>query len=116
MELTREKVLAMDMGREMDALVAERVMGAKGIMNVGTAWFVNDNINDLLPRYSTNISAAWDVIEAPHIMDKVQLGLMPTSFGMWMCRSYMPGWNIQVQSITAADAISRAALLTTIKE
>lgn len=42
-------------GRELDALVAERVMGA-----------VRGSIGfqlDLCPHYSTDISAAWEVIE-----------------------------------------------------
>lgn len=70
----------MQAGREMDALVAERVMGwdrdvmgclgaPKGAKEYDTqchswigAWDENGNPN-FLPHYSTDIAAAWQVVE-----------------------------------------------------
>lgn len=61
-------------GRELDALVAERVMGWRSIGSDGISTF-GDPPNDPLdlsgtgdghfhvPRYSTDISAAWEVVE-----------------------------------------------------
>jgi len=65
-------------GRELDALIAERVMGWKICRNknggysifVGdednyTAWSSTKDIElpDVFPKYSTDISAAWEVVE-----------------------------------------------------
>lgn len=49
-------------GRELDALVAEKVMGYPGDGNV---WYVTgDYANpDSIPEYSTDIAAAWEVVE-----------------------------------------------------
>jgi hypothetical protein len=50
--MTREDILAMPAGRELDALVAEKVMGYK---------YTSDF--DRLFKPSTDISAAWEVVE-----------------------------------------------------
>lgn len=47
MTLTREQILNMEAGQELDALVAQRVMG----------W------ETLSRRFSTDIAAAWEVVE-----------------------------------------------------
>jgi hypothetical protein len=64
-------------GRELDALVAERVMGWSSESR--TAWCAQDPRSYLriqwkngqgfereLPRYSTDIADAWEVVESPH--------------------------------------------------
>jgi len=45
----------MKAGRELDALIAERVMGEM--------WGVGPNLEDTLPHYSTQIADAWLVVE-----------------------------------------------------
>jgi len=73
--LTREKVLSMNPGRELDALVAEKVMGWKqveefaemfdreGFLLGTTTWRDDEGDPAFLPEYSTDISATWEVIE-----------------------------------------------------
>ena len=82
MTMTRDEILAMEAGRELDALVAERVMGLDVVMNPesamcvgcrvsgGGAWVVIEydyhewghKVVRPLP-YSTDIAAAWEVVE-----------------------------------------------------
>ncbi|WDM22627.1 BC1872 family protein [Paenibacillus polymyxa] len=66
------------------------------------------------PHFTTDISAAWEVIEKAEIMDRIQLGLYPTSFGKWIAKSYMAGYeNCRVQADSAPEAICLAALIAT---
>jgi hypothetical protein len=67
-------------GRELDALVAERVMGWSEIDPKGTAMIndrsgqwshdtvlgfsPNDTVPEIVPHYSTDIAAAWLVVDA----------------------------------------------------
>ena len=96
----------MPAGREMDALIAEKIFGLT----------VDDNF--YLPNYSTNIADAWIVIEkmkSKHFRisyksapfqkyDKEPLG--------WLCS--MSGFEfIPEHAATAPLAICRAALLAT---
>jgi hypothetical protein len=50
-------------GRELDALVAERVLG----LRIDDAWFQHPDgrrvSSDGLPHYSTDIAAAWQVVD-----------------------------------------------------
>ena len=55
-----EKKMALKAGRELDALVAEKVMGLPGAAVGG--WY-NPNLLDGPPPYSTDIAAAWEVVE-----------------------------------------------------
>lgn len=52
MTLTREEIQGLLPGRELDELIAEQVMG-----------WVSFRIGHLIPNYSTDISAAWEVVE-----------------------------------------------------
>jgi hypothetical protein len=58
--VTRDEILAMPAGREMDALIAEKVMGvdfenhSRSIMK---------RLDATLPYYSTDIALAWSVVE-----------------------------------------------------
>jgi len=66
--MTREEILNMPAGREMDALIAKEVMGwVLNPPNVrGHGWLIHDHkmigINSL-PYFSTDIAAAWEVVE-----------------------------------------------------
>lgn len=75
--MTAEEIDSMEAGRELDCLVAERVMGyvlegADAVIQAvaaidGVAAFGTDGkihyFRDALPSYSTDIAAAWDVVE-----------------------------------------------------
>ena len=59
----------MNAGRELDALIAEKVMGLAGVRD-GKSWLYGDNwtyhkkgVLCLVPHYSTQIADAWQVAE-----------------------------------------------------
>jgi hypothetical protein len=134
--MTREEVLAMEPGRELDALIRQRIfnwnypsyeqmksMAEKQwevqpecihFMSDFDAWKVDGDFywEYRSPRYSTDISAAWEVVEKPEIMDRYQIGVYPTSFVKWVARKYMPGGkDCTVQADTAPEAICKCVLL-----
>lgn len=51
----------MKAGRETDALIAERVMGFSEIWHGTMPSYWDGDAQRLLPRYSTDIAAAWEV-------------------------------------------------------
>lgn len=64
----------MNPGRELDALVAEKVMGwrKRETPPGGHIWIDKDNLAYVpgeLPRYSTDIAAAWEVVEKLNNLD-----------------------------------------------
>ncbi|MNR93666.1 hypothetical protein D3C72_247240 [compost metagenome] len=65
--MTREEIKAMKPGRELDMLVAENVMGLSVIVERrpdGITWVKEDGREPyVLPSYSTDISAAWEVVK-----------------------------------------------------
>lgn len=53
------------------------------------------------------------LLQHPKVQDKIQLGIYPTSFGDWVCRSMMPGYeNAWTQAASAPLAASLAFLKT----
>lgn len=64
--MDRETILAMKPGRELDTLVAEKVMGwAKGFEDDGTLYWATGN-GAMSHQWSPSkhMSAAWEVVEA----------------------------------------------------
>ncbi len=61
----------MEAGRELDALISERVFGVKAFskeyaeiseyMRGGSLWLLDAEGHPLLPRYSADMNAAWEV-------------------------------------------------------
>ncbi|MDP9676256.1 hypothetical protein J2W97_002251 [Paenibacillus jamilae] len=108
--------------RERDAWVAEKVMGLELSDNMLAAYpkyrlpDYPDYFRDV-PNYSTDIAAAWEVLEKPEIMDRIQIGLYPTSFGKWIAKSYMAGYeNCRIQADSAPEAICLAALIAVLTQ
>ena len=69
-KMTRDEILNMPAGREMDALIAERVMGHEVNKNVtvwrtgGKTWIEPYGEGfTTLAYYSTDIAAAWQIVE-----------------------------------------------------
>lgn len=62
-EWTREKILSMEPGRELDALVAEKVMGWR--LQGQSYWLCGDDVvhDVLFWNPSTDMYAAWEVVE-----------------------------------------------------
>ena len=86
----------MQAGRDLDYLIAEQVMG----INI----FILHTMNDI-PRYSTDIAAAWEIVE------KLRLAILPMSNGQWAAalnddKEFVPGFIAD----TAQYAICLAAL------
>lgn len=121
--MTREEILGMEAGPELDRLVAEQIMGWEEGRNFsmwpeqGVHISVGDGIG-FFWRPSTDITAAWEV------MTKLcELGMVPEVYGMWLTKKknewYIVLWY-SVEDLTAAArakastlplAICRAALL-----
>lgn len=51
--------------REIDRLIAERVMGWTNVSGVGTRFGTTPEgkVHAIVPQYSTDMSAAWEVVE-----------------------------------------------------
>jgi len=79
----------LQVGRELDALVAEKVMGVLEIIPYGTSegdffcvlGYTQDGggISEPLKHYSTSISAAWEVVEK--VNQQMDLGFLPDKDG-----------------------------------
>ncbi|GAB7057397.1 hypothetical protein JCM16163A_41460 [Paenibacillus sp. YK5] len=118
MTLSREEILAMPSGRELDVLVAEKVM--RGTAH--TYVFNNKTINGMMvpiengtrisriPHYSTDISAAWEVVEKMKRNDWVFV--INSISEEWTALFYLD--RIHEHEVTcnsAPEAICKAALL-----
>ncbi|MBY0205283.1 BC1872 family protein [Paenibacillus cucumis (ex Kampfer et al. 2016)] len=105
--LTREQVPELKKGRELDSHVALIVMGVKEVTIVGKYHFI-DSLDTPLPNYSTDISAAWDVLNKMiYFGMEVNVGF----YEKWDCALDYRGTNWCEQAETAPEAICKAALL-----
>ena len=108
--LTRESILAMEAGAEMDALVAERVMGFDTHKYpCGASFWPSKEIAD-----------AWRVVEKVSGKDrlfnvKYASGVGALAQVVWRDESLDCGCMIEEEAPTAPLAICRAALLATLE-
>lgn len=89
-------------GREVDALVAEKVMG--WTISEGFYYGPGERVPANIPRYSTDIAAAWEVVEK-----------MRGAAGFMLVNFAGGGWQADIgdaceHAETAAHAICLAAL------
>ena len=122
--MTREEILRMPAGREMDVLVAKKIMGCKAVMNrhgfpfcecaehQHSGYSEEDDAFPLLLCYSDEISAAWFVVERLTDSESLNDCELRTSIRGWRCDF----GGEYVNAETAPLAICRAALLTTLEE
>jgi len=137
--MTRDEILAMEAGREMDALVAEEVMGWTYISPLYCGYPASGPIGPneavpykwparlgatQVPNYSTDIAAAWQVVE--HLYSEkwiVGIGSLVQVPREWRCElcnmweddfSRCPS-DIEANADTAPLVICRAALLATME-
>jgi hypothetical protein len=132
--MTRDEILNMPAGREMDRIIADKVikchvilewqsLADKYLPTCGCEPYNPKHINlyGLLANYSTDISAAWEVVEK---MDEkfsfiLECNNPPSTNGYkWFCElyaKYEPFIDYEVYSSTASLAICRVALLTTLE-
>ena len=122
----------MNPGRELDALIAEKVMGLKNIRkDGGFAHFVEPdyvhgnhpqrNSGIPIPHYSTDIAAAWEVVEkiSPIRIEKHERAVggfiyrvsIVSEVNNWEgCGRFPAGYNWSIEKETAPHAICLAAL------
>lgn len=102
-------------GREVDALVAEKVMGIRVTFEQGDYWppaRPGENFSTQPIRaYSTNIAAAWEVVE--NLNDFGSFNLKRTGPAGWIAR--LRDWRatpttIEASAPSAPHAICLAAL------
>lgn len=114
-------------GRELDALVAEKVMGwievrKQSIANAFGQHVMDDYVGQpsigvtqpvLVPRYSTMIQEAWKV--ADHLRNQSQFvavlsGKGPQGVQPWICKINRDGGFLEERADTAPVAICLASL------
>ncbi|HUR38493.1 MAG TPA: hypothetical protein VM222_03325 [Planctomycetota bacterium] len=114
-------------GRDLDALVAEKVMGwievrKQSIANAFGQHVMDDYVGQpsigvtqpvLVPRYSSMIQEAWKV--ADHLRNRSQFvavisGMGPQGVQPWICKINRDGGFLEERADTAPVAICLAAL------
>lgn len=109
----------MNPGREMDQLVAEKVTGWQigshnGLSNLspeGSRWCRERNPMEGIPYYSTDIAAAWEVVEKLHLSGfTVYSGLVGPLEPHAIAKIIGRGRECEVKAETAPHAICLAAL------
>jgi len=116
--MTRDEIMSMEAGREIDALIAEKVMGWKR----RPVWHGSDMkmclihpsdgtyYPDEFPNYSEDISAAWAVVKS---LDNQNFDIcILNTVGGWKCE--ISGYI--ARNCPAPLAICRAALLVAMEE
>jgi len=101
--MTKDEIMNMPAGREMDTLIAKSIFG-----NVKKSW----DWEFTLPSYSTDISAAWRVVEKMSDGETPNDVELRTSVRGWRCDFFKGYANAE----TAPLAICRAALLAVMAE
>ncbi len=128
--MTREQILAMEPGRELDALVAERVMGWTNIIRhdeyggVYVGWPPDRRPWDTdrgayIPRYSYDDVAALQIIPAMGQRGWDCATYYEADAGCWtvyfLSAQFKPA-DARAQSGLLAEAICKAALLAVLEE
>ncbi len=113
--MTRDEILAMKPGRELDALVAERVLGYKvvDVLPQGITYMAGKRKRWIKnPNYSTGVAAAWEAVEEMndclHLREHGEEGRWEANFCGY------PG--SRAHGATAPEAICKAALLAVMEE
>lgn len=121
MSLTRERILLLPACRALDLLVAEKVMGQ--VWQGGNPIPNYTGVGGCWPHpFSTSIEAAWEVVEKldeKNYQALVRRERSPQG-SYWRACFFFPAgdgsWIGHAEADTAALAICRAALLTTLEK
>ena len=120
--MTREEIMRME-GHELDAAVAEYVMGLSVSNGRVFSHYEEDEFGEVsavwvrVPRYCSDIAAAWQVVERLTAMGcQFDLSFAPDyAPEPWLALFFVPprgaGSVYSAYAKTATEAISRAALL-----
>lgn len=121
--MTHDEILNMEAGREMDALVAEKVMGWREYdYKFYSSWEIAEGVFRRMSEFqpSIDIASAWEVVEKIRTTIIHGLPVCPNivyhhSIPAWHCELFNNMWMRQADADTAPLAICRAALLATSK-
>jgi hypothetical protein len=107
---------AMKAGRELDALIAEKVMGwvlPPHSSVVGQMWVETPSgrVHPKLPEFSSNISDAWQVVEK---MKEIGYMMWLEQEGVYQC-VFFRGLGYQVHDYSVASSAPLAICLAAIK-
>lgn len=94
-QILRGKLYEMQPGPELDALIAEKVMGFLEVRQDQT--MDKDGLFGHLKPYSTSMSAAWEVLEKLGY----RIELIKNSSGKWYCRIYTKSFKTFGKEILA---------------
>jgi hypothetical protein len=122
--MTRDEILNMPAGREMDALIAASVMGWVNVSEVRPNLLTDVigkppdfDYKDIVPHYSTDISVAWGIIDKSecYIIDN-QVSQEESVDGIKRVNAqvFIGRWGY-AEAETAPLAICRAALLAVVE-
>lgn len=92
--------------RELDALVAEKVMGVQTTQHEGRLILFPGSMD--IPHYSTDIAAAWEVVEK--LGGESVVLTYGEDTGWWECSFLIGGIRSTGMSKSAPEAICAAAL------
>ena len=125
--MTRDEILAMEAGGELDEIVATRMMGwqrqdetpeGRCCPKNGHDWISPDGerwrchaCGWSFPSYSTEIAPAWEVVEKLWTERWIWFKIHPSSDEGWQVNIEINNRSVPVIADTAPLAICRAALL-----
>lgn len=115
MTYTREQILSMPTGRELDILAAEKVFGLQ------VSW-TQDEYADLCPIdergfyidfFSTDFTDAWELAQK---FETIEIKRFVTDKGLWFCEINKDcNWH-RAYGETAPEAITKAAILAMMEQ
>lgn len=113
--MNHDEILNMPAGREMDALIAKKVMGLQkcGDSFVDGLYWLPSGIPDYPPEYSSDMSAAWQVVESLRKRDyRIFLSYARNIVTITLDHdNHHKDMDFWIEAKTAPLAICRAALL-----
>lgn len=116
--MTREEIAALPAGQKLDALIHEHVFGRVVNWRAGCAFTDETGLLgwNPVPKYSSEIRAAWDVVEKLRERFSTISLYCGNGWGLVVSTIYSPcqerEWVGPVNADTACLAICRTALLT----
>ncbi len=109
--MTHNEILNMPAGREMDALIAEKIFGNFVHRLSGGKYGIGSLMLEI-PNYSTDIADAWEVAEKLHKENDIFDVWHEKDTGFdWWCEVVNNGGGWSANAKNAPLAICRAALL-----
>lgn len=110
--ITKDQILAMQAGIALDILVAEQVMGKKVYAGHTKSSSPQVLTTSEVPYYSTDISAAWKVVDWMFSNGWLRQRIIRSMDGVWSVCFGLTGTFVDADN--APEAICKAALVAKI--